>query len=59
MTAEDVLAACKQIKESGTSSKVPIPIATLEQLAKDAAAWRSAPDQIKDAAKLLGGKSER
>ena len=57
MTCEEILSACRMIKESGTSSKVPIPIVTLEQLARDAAAWRSAPDQIKDAAKMLGVKT--
>lgn len=57
MTCEEVLAACRLIKESGVSSKVPIPIVTLEELARDAAAWRSAPEQIKDACKLMGAKN--
>ncbi len=57
MTTDEILSACRLIKQAGTSSKVPVPIATLEQLARDAAAWRSAPDQIKDAAKLMGVKN--
>jgi len=59
MTTDQILAACRLIKESGTSSKVPVPIVTLEELARDAAAWRSAPEQIKDACKLMGGKHDR
>ena len=53
MTTEQILAACKLIRESGTSSKVPIPICTLEQLARDAEQWRSMPEQIREAARYV------
>lgn len=57
MSPEDILAACRQIKEAGTSSKVPIPIITLEQLARDAAAWRATPDYIREVARTVREKN--
>ena len=53
MTTEQILAACRMVKEAGTSSKVPIPICTLEELARDAEQWRSMPEQIREAAKYV------
>jgi hypothetical protein len=57
MTTDQILAACRMVKEAGTSSKVPVPIVTLEPLARDAELWRSLPPDIKDAVKLIGGKN--
>ena len=58
MTTGEALAACRMFKESGVSSKVPVPIVSLEPMARDADLWRALPDDIKDALlKLIGGKN--
>jgi hypothetical protein len=49
MSAEQVLEDCRRVKEAGTSSKVPVPIVTLEKLCRDALAWQTAPQILKDA----------
>ena len=48
-TPDDILTACRQIKEAGTSSKVPVPITVLERICRDAKAWSEAPAILKDA----------
>lgn len=56
-TIHDVLTACKRVKESGTSSKVPVPISMLEKLCRDALMWQHAPPMMRDAIKSMeGGK---
>ena len=50
MTATDILEMCRWVKESGRSSKVPVPISALEKLCRDALAYQSMPKFIKDAA---------
>jgi hypothetical protein len=49
MTAEQALEACQFFRESGASSRVPVPIVSLEKLCRDAMAWQSAPQVFKDA----------
>lgn len=53
MTIEEIFAACRTIKEAGTSSKVPVPIVTLEALARDASRWRETPAYIRDVAEAV------
>lgn len=53
MTIEEILSACRMIKESGVSSKVPVPIVTLEALARDASRWRETPAYIRDVAEAV------
>lgn len=55
MTIHEILNACRTIKEAGTSSKVPLPITTIEELCKDALMWRNAPPMMREAVKSLGG----
>lgn len=55
MTVDEILAACRFVKETGTSSKVPIPIVTLEKLCADAKAWAETPGYVKDVAKAMRG----
>jgi hypothetical protein len=56
MSVEQILQDCRRIKEAGTSSKVPVNITILEELARDAAAWRSTPECIREAARAVRGK---
>lgn len=49
MTIHEILTACRSIKEAGTSSKVPLPITTIEQLCRDALMWRNAPQMVREA----------
>ena len=53
-TADDVLRACAFIKSAGTSSRVPVPITVLEKLCRDAIAWNSAPEMMRQAVKEMG-----
>lgn len=53
-TIHDVLTACRKVKEAGTSSKVPVPIAMLERLCRDALMWQHAPQMMREAIKTMG-----
>jgi hypothetical protein len=55
-SADDVLAACKFIRETGTSSRVPVPIVTLERLCADAKRWNDAPQFVREAAAAARAK---
>lgn len=50
MTVDEILFACRSVKEAGTSSKVPVPISALEKLCRDALAYQSMPKFVKDLA---------
>jgi hypothetical protein len=53
MTADQVLEDCRRVKQAGTSSKVPVPIATLEKLCRDALAWQATPAYIREVAEAV------
>ena len=55
-TIDDVLKACQFVKQTGTSSKVPVPIIVLERLCREAKLWADAPDVFKDAIRQAGLK---
>jgi len=50
MTVDQLIAHAEQIKGSGYSSKIPVPINVFLEIARDAKAWQSAPQIVKDAA---------
>ena len=53
MTADQILEDCRRIKQAGTSSKVPVPIAVLEQLCADAKRWQATPAYIREVAEAV------
>jgi hypothetical protein len=56
MTADQILEDCKRIKQAGTSSKVPVPIAVLEQICADAKRWQATPGYIRDVVEAVRAK---
>jgi hypothetical protein len=54
MTIEDAIAAVRNIKDLGTSSKAMLPINVLLPALEDARRWREAPQVFKDAVKGAG-----
>jgi type II secretory pathway component PulF len=53
MTTEEIKRQCEFIRSTGTSSRHALPITTILELCRDAEAYRSLPEPIKEAAKFV------
>lgn len=52
-TLEDIDRAIEFLRETGTSSRVPIPLIIAKQLVEDARRYRALPPLVRDAGEAL------